>query len=229
MLHYLPGCDVRKNHPQAVLKMQKYMRNQNAKIEKCCRVHDKLLEDGDTIINNCTLCDIVLRETHPHHQCLSLYEYVLNDKDFLWQDHRGEVITLQDCWRTRDNLVMQKAIRQCLQKMNFTIIEMEENYDKTKFCGVWLYNSPAQDCIDVAPQTFHHIIENYTQLLPEDKQIQLMKEWVSQYTTEHIVVYCNGCERGIKLGGGKPIHMIELLTEGLWEGFYDSTYNEKYD
>ena len=33
--------------------------------------------------------------------------------------------------------------------------------------------------------------------------------------TEEVAVYCNGCERGILLGGGKPVHMIELLASGL--------------
>ena len=28
-----------------------------------------------------------------------------------------------------------------------------------------------------------------------------------------VLVYCNGCERGIKMGGGKPMHIVELLAE----------------
>jgi hypothetical protein len=30
-----------------------------------------------------------------------------------------------------------------------------------------------------------------------------------------VIVYCNGCEKGIKAGGGKPVHIVELLAEGL--------------
>ena len=37
MLHYLPGCDVRKNHEQAIQKITKYMQEQGAIIDKCCR------------------------------------------------------------------------------------------------------------------------------------------------------------------------------------------------
>ncbi|MFV0395705.1 MAG: hypothetical protein ACK5LC_15180 [Coprobacillaceae bacterium] len=215
MLHYLPGCDVRKNHSKAVLKMETYMKNQNASIERCCRVKNKFLFDGDTIIQNCTLCDLILKETHPDNTCLSLYEYVLEDENFPWVNHKGEKITIQDCWRTKDNLTLQKAIRKCLLKMNFTIMEMEENYDKTKFCGVWLNNEPAKDCIEVAPKTFSNILEKHTNLLPQEEQVKSMHNWVSKYTTKQIAVYCNGCEKGVRLGGGNPIHMIELLAEGL--------------
>lgn len=215
MFHYLPGCDVRKNHPEAILKIENYIKKQEIIIEKCCRVKNKFLEDGDTIINNCTLCHLILKETHPDHECLSLYEYILKDENFPFVDHHGEKITLQDCWRTRDHLVLQKAVRECLRKMNYTIIEMEENYNKTQYCGVWLNNNPAQECLTVAPHTFHDITENYIHLLSEEEQLKNMQEWGKQYTTDTIAVYCNGCEKGIKLGGKKPIHLVELLAEGL--------------
>lgn len=42
-----------------------------------------------------------------------------------------------------------------------------------------------------------------------------MHQWCQHYTTQQIAVYCNGCEKGIKLGGKQPIHMVELLAEGL--------------
>ena len=93
---------------------------------------------------------------------------------------------------------------------------MAENYDKTKYCGVWLNNSPAKDCIEVAPQTFSRIIKNDIHLLSLEKQKEQMINWVKQYTTKQILVYCNGCERGVKLGGKQPLHMIELLAEGLF-------------
>ena len=52
MLHYLPGCDVRKNHPEAIDKLQHYMENQGIIIDRCCRVKDKFLKATDTIIHN---------------------------------------------------------------------------------------------------------------------------------------------------------------------------------
>lgn len=215
MLHYLPGCDVKKNHPEAINKLINYLQDKGAVIDKCCRNKESFLIEGDTIINNCTLCNIVLNEVYPNSECLSLYEYVLQDDNFPWVSHSGETITIQDCWRTRDNKNLHKAIRKCLIKMDYTIIELEDNYDKTKFCGVWLNNPPAKDCIEIAPNTFKDIIDNYLELLSTDQQKSKMEEWVKHYPTDYILVYCNGCERGIKLGGKQPIHIVELLAQGL--------------
>ncbi len=215
MLHYLPGCDVRTNHSQAVEKMERYMEAQGAHVERCCRTKEKFLVPGDTIVNNCTMCDLILRETHPDNEGHSLYEFVLQDEKFPWNDHSGKKIIVQDCWRTRENLALQKAIRECLARMNYTVIEMENNFDKADFCGVWRNNTPAKICIEVAPKTFSAIIENHIRIMPVEKQVEMMKEQVSRYGNEDVLVYCNGCEKGLKLGGGNPIHMIELLARGL--------------
>lgn len=215
MLHYLPGCDVRKNHPEAIFKLENYMKNKDAIIEQCCRVKESFLDGGDVIVNNCTLCNLILKETHPNNECLSLYEYVLTDSNFPWSDHQGETIIIQDCWRAREDRALQDAIRQCLLKMNFNIIEMDENYDKSKFCGVWLNNQPAQICIDVAPNTFSKIINDHLELLSPEAQKAKMIKWNEQYSNDNILVYCNGCEKGIKLGGRDVIHMVELLAEGI--------------
>jgi hypothetical protein len=52
MLHYLPGCDVRKNHEQAIQKITKYMQEQGAIIDKCCRSKDDFLKEGDILVQN---------------------------------------------------------------------------------------------------------------------------------------------------------------------------------
>ena len=62
MIHYLPGCDVRKNHPQAIRKIEKYMKEKGAVIDKCCRTKEKLLEKEDIMISNCTMCSLVIKE-----------------------------------------------------------------------------------------------------------------------------------------------------------------------
>lgn len=215
MLHYLPGCDVKKNHPTAMKKILSYMKEKGAYIDDCCRTTEKFLNEDDIIVQNCTLCDLILKETHPHNQCLSLYEYILIDESFPWADHSGESIIVQDCLRTKDNIKLQKAVRQCLKKMNYRIIEMDENYNKTQFDGVWIYGMPVQECIDTAPKTMKHIIDHYVTILSEEEKENRMKEWVKQYSIDQIIVYCNGCERGIKIGGKKPTHLVELLAERM--------------
>ena len=198
MLHYLPGCDVRKNHEQAIQKITKYMQEQGAIIDKCCRSKDDFLKEGDILVQNCTLCQLLIKEKYPDVKCMSLYEYILQDKHFPWSNHQGEIISIQDC----------------LQKMNYTIIELEDAFEKTTFDGVWIYNEPLDICKEIAPQTMQRLKEHYIELLPQNIQEKKMKEWVKHYKN-NILVYCNGCEKGHKIGGIEPIHLVELLAENL--------------
>ena len=215
MLHYLPGCDVRKNHPEAIKKLTIYMKNQGAQEEVCCRSKEKLLNKDDVMVNNCTLCDIILREMYPDNKIISTYEYVLNDPNFPWIDHHGQEITIQDCLRTKDNKAMLDAIRECLKKMNFKIIELDENYEKTNFDGVWIYNKPMQICLDLAPKAINKIMDNYYEELDEYQQTKRMEQHIQQYPSDLVLTYCNGCERGLKRGGISPVHLVELISEGL--------------
>ena len=214
MLHYLLGCDVRKNHEQAIQKITKYMQEQGAIIDKCCRSKDDFLKEGDILVQNCTLCQLLIKEKYPDVKCMSLYEYILQDKHFPWSNHQGEIISIQDCLRTKDHRVFQESIRKCLQKMNYTIIELEDAFEKTTFDGVWIYNEPLDICKEIAPQTMQRLKEHYIELLPQNIQEKKMKEWVKHYKN-NILVYCNGCEKGLKIGGIEPIHLVELLAENL--------------
>lgn len=215
MLHYLPGCDVRKNHPEAIKKLTNYMKEQGAKIEACCRTKEQLSAKEDTIINNCTMCDFILRETHPETTVMSLYEYVLKDNHFPWIDHHGQKITVQDCLRTKDNKNMLDAIRTCLEKMNFEVVELAENFEKARFDGLWIYNPPMDICLDLAPITMKKFTDTYFEIIDKDEQEKRMQSSVQQYQTDKVLTYCNGCERGMKFGGITPIHLVELLSEGL--------------
>lgn len=214
MLYYLPGCDVRKNHPEAIDKIEQYMLKKGATIAQCCRTKQQLLKEGDTIVHNCTMCQLILDEVYPNNQCLSLYEYILNDQAFPFANHHQQAIIIQDCWRMKNHQNFQKAIRECLKQMNFHIIEMPDCFEKTRFCGVWRYNALSPDCIELAPQTFQ-AIQKDIHLLPQEKQIEKMKQWVQRYHHQKVVVYCNGCEKGIRLGQGECWHMVELLAQGL--------------
>jgi hypothetical protein len=48
-----------------------------------------------------------------------------------------------------------------------------------------------------------------------EEQKAKMEAWVKRYGNEKAAVYCNGCEKGLLLGGIKPLHMIELITKDL--------------
>ncbi len=85
-------------------------------------------------------------------------------------------MTVQDCWRSYDNFSEQKAVRSLLKKMNIDIVEQEENYEKTKFCGISLYKPAPGRNLKLAPRRF---VENADgKFIPHTKeqQIQLMRE-----------------------------------------------------
>ena len=96
----------------------------------------------------------------------------------------------------------------------FNEMTLEDAYEKTNFDGIWIYNEPAAICKEIAPKTMQRLKENYFQPLPAKVQEEKMKEWVKRYTSD-VLVYCNGCERGLKIGGIQPIHIVELLAENL--------------
>ncbi|MDO4528640.1 MAG: hypothetical protein Q4C03_07670 [bacterium] len=215
MHYYLPGCDFNKNHPQAGAKLRDYMLSQVGFAEApCCRAKSLGVLPDDTIVENCTLCELVLTERVPQTHLVSLYEWVLDDPAFPWPDFAGREMTLQDCARTRTNHALHDAVRACLDRMHVTYHELAQNREQTTFDGVWLYNPPAPDCVEVAPRTFAELETRRTLLEPEEQK-QRMETWVGQYPTGEVVVYCNGCERGVRLGGKQPFPLLELLAEGL--------------
>ena len=214
MLYYLPGCSTNRNHKKAGRKLLDYMRSQGAKIAKCCKLDVDYYQDGDVVVQTCTQCGLILKERCPGLRVISIYEFLIHNPGFPFPDFQGKRITLQDCFRTRQDESLQDAIRQGLKKMNVKVVETKENRANTKFCGVWLNNPADKQCAALAPKTFEALTP-YRKLLSPEEQRTAMMELVKQYETEEVVVYCNGCENGLRLGGGKPVHLIELLTSEL--------------
>lgn len=214
MLYYLPGCTTNRNHKQAGRKLLDYMRARGAKIAKCCKLDVDYYRDGDVAVQTCTQCGLILQERRPGLRVVSIYEFLADNPGFPFPDLRGKRLTVQDCFRTREDAPLQDAVRQCLKNMKAEIVEAKENRGDTKFCGVWLNSPIDKQCAALAPKTFA-ALEPFRKLLSPEEQKAAMTEWNKQYETEEVVVYCNGCEKGLRLGGGKPVHLIELLAAGL--------------
>lgn len=215
MIWYLPGCDVRTKHPEAVQKLSSHLHKSDINELICCRKDISDLHNGDTLLINCTQCHMIMDERTPHVQLLYTFEYVLHDPTWEWPNYQGLTMSLQDCWRMRNNRTMLEAIRTCLEKMNIHVIELEHNYEKADFCGVWLNNPANKECVRVAPNTFADL-ETYRHLLSPEDQVKKMQDYVSQFKTKDIIVYCSGCEKGIQMGGGHAIHLIDLIT-GIYQ------------
>ncbi len=210
MMYYIPGCDVVRNHPEASAWARAYFRDKSIPEGPCCRKNLGQIKAGDTIVVNCTQCSLIFEERLPEVRILTLYEYLLNESDFRWPDYHHRVMTLQDCWRMRSHPDVTEAIRKCIGNMNIEIRELEKKRENADFCGVWLNNPAPADCIEAAPVLFADL-QKYRHILSAEEQKEKMADYVRQLPSQETIVYCNGCEKGLRLGGGKPVHMIGLL------------------
>ncbi|MBQ2655120.1 MAG: hypothetical protein IJF95_00640 [Erysipelotrichaceae bacterium] len=215
MYHYLPSCKVKQIHPETSLKIQNYLRSKEVEICGCCRISQDLFHSGDTVVTNCTSCAIITDERSPQCKEMSLYEYLLEDASFPWPDHHGERITVQDCYRTIHKPEVQKAVRECLKKMNMIPVEIEENYEKTRFDGPFRYQEIQAGNLRLAPEYFNKMAKEYIEVLAEEDQIKRMEAWAKQYTTDRVVVYCNSCLKGVQMGKANGVHIIDLLADNL--------------
>ena len=231
---FVASCIFTEEYPELSRKVQKYISEKNLSIIRCCVANYKVEEfesrmpdwyrdewknikhfekfpAGSTMVSLCHNCAAIFEERHPEIFCQSLWELILEDENFVYPNHGGEKITVQDCWRSKENLAEQKAVREILRRMNFEIAELEENFGRTKFCGYSLYQPQPARNAKLAPKRF---LENAAGLFQEHTQQEkenLMREYCAQIETEKVVAYCHYCVRGLKLGGKKTFHLAELL------------------
>ena len=95
--------------------------------------------------------------------------------------------------------------------MNVEIVELEENFEKTNFCGFSLYQPQPPRNAKLAPKRFVEnakgFFEEHTQ---EEKEI-LMKNYCEQIQTEKVIAYCHYCVRGLRLGGKKKLFILRTF------------------
>lgn len=144
-------------------------------------------------------------------QIQSLWQVIDQDPDFPFPDYHGEEMTIQDCWIAFEKRPIQDAVRSLMRKMNIDAVELEENYEKTKFCGVNLL-SP---CTESNAQLVHkRYVEQFPHMftpMEPDEQIAHFHEHCEQVETDKVVCYCKFCTDGINMGGKQGLHLIELL------------------
>ncbi|RII27652.1 MAG: hypothetical protein CXR31_05310 [Geobacter sp.] len=232
---YIASCVFTKNYPELSMRIQEYLKKRfNMKIIRCCvpdykiqefensmpecvRAEWKSLPSYDKFTQNnrmvyiCHNCSAIFLETMPDVKIISLWEIILEDKKFQYPDYFHENITVQDCWRSYDNRVEQEAVRTLLNKMNIDVVEMEQNYDKTQFCGVSIYQPSPKRNLNLAPRRF---IENaagkFISRTGEEK-VELMRKHGQEIITDKVVAYCHYCAEGLQLGGKDVKHLAELL------------------
>lgn len=209
---YFPSCKFTAYSPKSSKKIQDYLSEKfNFQIGSCCRPGHKKLKKEDEVIYICNTCAAFCKEDSAAEKITSVWELLADDEQFLFPDYSRQKITIQDCWRTYDNISHQKAVRKILQKMNIDIVELKENYDKTRFCGMTLYQPLPKENGEFAPVRF---IENASEFFhphPEEEQIALMKKHCETIETDEVICYCPGCISGINHGGKKGVHLLDLM------------------
>ncbi|XEQ97635.1 hypothetical protein SPX_24990 [Sporomusa paucivorans] len=209
---YLPSCKFTAHSPEASKRIKNYLsENYDIQIGGCCRPFHKQLTSDDTVIYICNTCSAFCLEDSAAEKIISVWELLAEDTHFSFPDYSHRKMALQDCWRSYDNAAQQKAVRRILQRMNINIEELDENYNKTRFCGVSLYEPLPKQNGEFAPNRF---IENAEGLFiphTEDEQAALMKKHCDKINSHEVVCYCTACIKGINLGEKNGVHLLDLM------------------
>ncbi len=209
---YFPSCNFSAASPEAAKKIRALLA-ERMPVAGCCRVEKKAYVAGAKAIYFCQACrETIETKMGAEMETENLIVYLDHDDTFSWPDYSGFTATIQDCWRDREHPEIFDAVRSVLHKMHVTVIEMEENREKSVFCGN-LHFEPQK------PEN-KELLARYPDTplfqLPEDIQAILMREQVEKFPTmellpcEWAVCYCNRCVKGITAGGGKAVHLLEL-------------------
>ncbi len=204
---YFPSCNFTAASPEAAKRIRSYL-SERMPVAGCCRT-DKTVYPGDAVaVYFCQACRETLETKAAPMACENLFVYLNRDDAFPWPDYTGLTAHVQDCWRDREHPEIFDAVRSVLQKMNITVVELEEKRDHSVFCGN-LHFEPKK------PEN-RRLMAQYPGLpiyeMPEEVQAALMREQVEKYTCPLVVCYCNRCVKGVTAGGGKAVHLLELAT-----------------
>lgn len=234
--YYIASCLFTARFPKTSLAIQKYVASRSdIQIVRCCIPNFRIKENaeriqdntarigwenlptsadfhaGDIVYSLCHNCTNILDEQHEGLKLVSLWKLIDNDPNFVFPDYAGMKVTIQDCWRSRDREDEQNAVRHLLKRTNIEYVETEENRGHTEFCGSTLFREQPEKNAKFAPK--HYVEQAKGKFLPhsQEEQIEIMKEYCRQYTTETVVCYCHYCLEGLLQGGVDGRHIAHLL------------------
>ena len=196
---YLPGCKFTKLDPQASKALIRFCKEQlDAIILGCCSKEFAMPKANDTVFYVCPICALIMQESSPSVKLKSIYEVVL-EYDCLpplsWVDLKKEKITVQDCWRSRNHPNLQASVREILKKMNASIVELENNFEHSDYCGSSLLQEPSPRYKTFAPNLFKDPIFKPCSFEELEK---ILSKHAEQYSTVFVGCYCTGCFEGIQ-------------------------------
>ncbi len=209
--YYFPSCKATAQFKEASKKAKTYVSKKFGITPiGCCRPNHKKLTSEDAAIVVCNNCAAIIEE-NTKASIKFLWQIIDQDPDFQFPDYHGEKMTIQDCWIAFEKRYVQDTVRSLLNKMNIKVVELEENFEATKFCGVNLLSPCTESNAALAHKRyvvqFPHM---FTPMQPAE-QVEHFQKHCKQIETEKVVCYCKFCTDAINMGGKKGIHLLELL------------------
>ena len=209
--YFFPSCKATAQFKEASKAAREYV-NQKSGIKPigCCRPNHKKLTADDTALVVCNNCAAIIEE-NTEAAIEFLWQVIDRDPVFPFPDYHGEEMTIQDCWVAFEKRHVQDTVRSLLKKMNIRAVELEENYEKTKFCGVNLLSPCTESNAALAHKRYVEQFPHMFTPMEPAEQIEHFRKHGEQIRTEKVVCYCKFCTDGINMGGKKGIHLLELL------------------
>ena len=210
-----PSCKAKATYTNASEKLRSYMRERyNIDSVGCCRAEYQKITAQDSAIVVCNNCAAIMEESSPAGNIEFVWDLIDKDDDFLFPDYHGERITIQDCWIAVEKRQLQDTVRSLLKKMNIQYVELDENFEKTKFCGVNLLAPCSPSNAKLAPKRY--VEEGAHMFTPcsQEEQITYFQKHCTQIQTEKVACYCKFCKEAVTMGGKQGIHLLELLFPG---------------
>ncbi len=208
---YYPSCKFTAFSPDTSSNISEYLAKRYGMIiEGCCRPNHLKMTKEDTAVCICNTCSAICSEDS-NATVKSIWEILQDDDEFPFPDLHHEKMTLQDCWRCYDSRAEQDAVRKILKKMNVDIVELEENYEKTRFCGTSVHIPLVKENGMYAPKRFIEDAEGMFIPKTSEEQKELMVKHCELITTDKVVCYCVPCTKGIRIGGKQGIHLMDLM------------------
>ena len=98
-----------------------------------------------------------------------------------------------------------------MRKMNIDVVELAENHENTRFCGMNLTAPCSESNAKLAPKRYvEEGADMFHPMTPEARKAYF-QEYCKQFTTEKVVCYCKSCRGGLLQGGKQAFHILELL------------------
>lgn len=212
---FFPGCKPKADHPDESARLAAYIQEKfGIEPQGCCRKDHPKLTPADTAIVVCNNCANIIGESGQADHIDFVWQIIDNDPDFVFPDYHGEKMTIQDCWMAADKRPVMEAIRSLLKKMNIDVVELDENFEKTTYCGMNLTAPCTESNAKLAPKRYAQDFAHMFQPLDPEARKAYFVDYCKQFTTDKVVCYCKSCRGGLMQGGKQALHILELLFPG---------------